>query len=431
MKTRVIVVVMCLATHGAAAANEATGGEAKTTSMSAKTPLESALPPRDAKEVKQFIAGNPDAPVDMSHLKSLDPELAEVLICEDEVVRPVRRTRKVSNIIVATETVRGETTTRYDTKSKTVEQTVSVPGRALYLNGLESLDADVAEVLGRHKGDLALNGLKELSHEAAGMLETHVGLLSLDGLEVADEIGSAVEVFVNHHGPVSLKGLTRMSAQTYYTLVAPWEVHAEHVEDFRPLLPPDVIVEQPTTVMPVVRWSQMPGEDTLANYLRRISEQADVEVEVDKAALQRLKVADSIRVSAPFGRLLKKHDDGSRSVVRLVPDAMRLDEAVAWLAHGVNAHCPAGADEEVVAFMTGGHVVLTLAPKQEQPPSDRIALSTGEIAFGYRCRVSDEMKGLQGDRNWPGDDGLTWPGNTYPLGVGVGTGMGGMGGGAF
>jgi hypothetical protein len=181
-------------------------------------------------DVRKRIAANPDVAVDMSHLKTLDPELAEVLICEDDVVRPVSRTRDVRRQIAVPETAGGPKKIRRPKRKKwkveSVEYTVEAPGRGLYLNGLESLSADTAEVLGRHKGDLQLNGLKELDSQTALYLQGHVGLLGLDGLEVVDEGGSVVVDLIRHHGAVSLRGLSRLSAETYRTLVTPDESYS-------------------------------------------------------------------------------------------------------------------------------------------------------------------------------------------------------------
>jgi len=169
----------------------------------------------------------------------------------------------------------------------------------------------------------------------------------------------------------------------------------------------------------------MPSEDTLANYVQQISEQVDMEVAVDKAALQRLNLSDSIRVSAPACRLLKKREDGTRRVLRVVQDSMELDQAVALLALQMNENNPADAKDEVVAFMSGTTVLLTVLPKAQPAGGDKIAHSTGEIIVGYRCWVSNEMIGLLGDKYWPGESFWEENRNCFPVGDGA------MGGGAF
>lgn len=366
-------------------------------------------------DVRKRIAANPDVAVDMSHLKTLDPELAEVLICEDDVVRPVRRTRLVYYYNPdpdeelrkkALKPQFAKARREAQQRAKVVEYTVKAPGRGLYLNGLETISDDTLEVLGRHKGDLQLNGLKVVDPLH---LTNHVGLLSLDGVVEIGFSGQMYSDLRHHHGPVSLRGLKRISAEEYYVLVTPWQYLNEYAEDFRLRLPMDLSVEykQPANAG-VVSWSQMRVEDTLANYVQQISEQADVEVQVDKAALKRLNLSESLKVSVlPPGRLVKTADL-MRETWRLLPGDMNVYQAVALLALRMNADCPATTEDMVVAFYSGNTVFLTVAPKEtplglrpgQGNSGQRVTLSTGEVIEGYYCGVPLEMQTLQSDTDW-------------------------------
>ena len=82
----------------------------------------------------------------------------------------------------------------------------------LPLNGLKSVDADLAEALaGYHKGPLFLDGLTMLSVEAAKALAQHRGVLSLSGLTTLSD--DASKALAEHEGVLLLDGLTTLSAE--------------------------------------------------------------------------------------------------------------------------------------------------------------------------------------------------------------------------
>jgi hypothetical protein len=76
----------------------------------------------------------------------------------------------------------------------------------LVLDGLTSLEEDVAKKLKFHRHRLSLNGLKEISDGAVEHLAGHRGeSLSLDGLvELSAKASRALSAY---RGEVSLKGL--------------------------------------------------------------------------------------------------------------------------------------------------------------------------------------------------------------------------------
>ena len=86
----------------------------------------------------------------------------------------------------------------------------------LVLDGLSSLDANVAEQLAARGGRLSLNGITALSLDAAKALCTHKGDLSLDGLLVLDDDLAAV--IATHEGSASLKGVKEASEQAITNL---------------------------------------------------------------------------------------------------------------------------------------------------------------------------------------------------------------------
>ena len=77
------------------------------------------------------------------------------------------------------------------------------------LGDFTSITDAAAEVLSKHKGELALFGLTELSDAAAEALSKHEGELILDGLtELSD---AAAEALSKHQGFLILKGLTELT----------------------------------------------------------------------------------------------------------------------------------------------------------------------------------------------------------------------------
>lgn len=80
----------------------------------------------------------------------------------------------------------------------------------LFFNRLSELPHQIAEVLGKCRGDLNLAGLTRLSDAAAsGLAEHKGGVLSLDGLTSLSDLAAAS--FSKHKGGLSLSGLTSLS----------------------------------------------------------------------------------------------------------------------------------------------------------------------------------------------------------------------------
>lgn len=73
------------------------------------------------------------------------------------------------------------------------------------------------------------------------------------------------------------------------------------------------------------------------------------------------------------------HGNGTRSSPPVRP-------SVAWLANGVSAHYVGHAEDEVVAFLAGDSVLVTVRPKNERPAMPEIALPTGEGDLRIRGR---------------------------------------------
>jgi len=393
----------------------------------------------DIEEVRERIAADPDAVVDMSHLKSLDAEAAEALVCDDEAPRPVHRRRTVRYRLRMNEREDAEE------REKLVEFTAHVPGRALYLNGLETLPQEVASMLGGHVGDLQINGVREVSPEVAQELAWHRGLLSLDGVETLSV--EAAGWLASHDGPVSLRGIQWLSSEAYRALVDSGA--ATHGRRFSVRLPAEILIASHFEPLPFVQWSTLPAKDTLANYVKKMSEQSDAEIEVDTAALERLQLSDTAMVSAPMGTLMKAHEDpvenfgGTEATVkvpstvaRIVVDAMRIDEAVAWLAAEMNARRPRHANDTCVALRNAGNFLLTTVPKAEEMNgwwpgnsvpgnSVQIQLPTGETTLWLQCTLSPEATRLRAPQPWAGNA----PGGG--MGLRAGMGAGAAGGGAF
>lgn len=90
----------------------------------------------------------------------------------------------------------------------------------LYLDGIETLERDTAEILSRsHNGapDLTLNGLVDISADTAEALGQKVGALSLDGL-VSLSPQSALGLAKHRGGPLSLRGLKSLDKDTALAL---------------------------------------------------------------------------------------------------------------------------------------------------------------------------------------------------------------------
>jgi hypothetical protein len=69
------------------------------------------------------------------------------------------------------------------------------PDDSLYLDGLVTLSATVAQVLANHRGRLSLNGLGLISDGVASSLGEHYGDLSLNGLtDVSTDVARALAV---------------------------------------------------------------------------------------------------------------------------------------------------------------------------------------------------------------------------------------------
>ncbi len=79
----------------------------------------------------------------------------------------------------------------------------------LTLSGLEQLSPRAATALGQHFGMLVLNGVKSLTPETAAGLSPHTQFLRMDGLEtISDEVAA---VLGRHKGPLGLHGISSLS----------------------------------------------------------------------------------------------------------------------------------------------------------------------------------------------------------------------------
>ena len=79
----------------------------------------------------------------------------------------------------------------------------------LTLSGLEPLSPRAARALGQHVGMLVLNGVKSLTPETAAGLSSHTQFLRMDGLEtISDEVAA---VLGRHKGPLGLHGISSLS----------------------------------------------------------------------------------------------------------------------------------------------------------------------------------------------------------------------------
>jgi len=88
---------------------------------------------------------------------------------------------------------------------------LAVRKETLSLNGLLSISADIASVLGGHEGGmLILNGLEVLGPEEAASLAKHRGVLSLDGLRSLDE--ATAEALSEHSDTLFLNALDVLPA---------------------------------------------------------------------------------------------------------------------------------------------------------------------------------------------------------------------------
>ena len=380
MKISPTVCVVLLLLSDRAAANEPGKSEARAASPEGPAKTERAFPVMGAEELRRWIAANPNEGVDLSEWTSITPELAEVVRCCDEEVRPVRRTRKVRYTVRVPAEGDSAADRKEEPMEKRIEYVAEVPGRALRLNGLTSLARETAEKLSGHIGDLELNGLRELTEPLTRELLFHQGLLLLNGVETISS--SCATDLSNHEGPVSLQGLKRVSAEAYCELARfAW-------------LPPSVIIEHEAVPERFVRWSDLAVEDTVDNYVRHMAAQTDVGILVDTDALKRLNLSVNDKMSAPAGTIETSGQVGTgfitKGSARIVADVMGLEEAVVWIATEFNRRLKKDSNEIVVVLTNDESFLVTTGPKSDKQPWrpewEEVDFPKGEKTLWYRCK---------------------------------------------
>lgn len=242
---------------------------------------------------------------------------------------------------------------------------------------------------------MELNGLRELTEQVASGLAGHEGVLLLDGLETLTS--DCATHLCNHRGPVSVRGIKRLSADAYA------ELTARTRQGFAAWLPPSVLIEQEAVPERFVRWSDMAAEDTVDNYVRHMTTQADVGILVDTVALQRLNLSAEDRMSAPVGTIETHEQVGTIPVTkrsaRIVADVMGLEEAVVWIAEELNHRLSKNSEEHVVVLTNGDSFLVTVRPKTDEqrgPPEwEEIELSQGERSLWYHCQGAPDCNDTQ------------------------------------
>lgn len=298
MQVRVALVIVLIAICGGpASANDPSASEARSTRPSPKKQSTARVARKDIQDVERFIEENPGAALEMSHLKTLDPDVARVLICSDDESRSVKRKHRVRYYVAVTTTADGEPIESLELRERDIEDTVRLRGNALYLNGIESLTPETANVLAGHMGELHLNGLKALPPEVAAEFANCAGvdsLLSLDGLETLDD--ESASLLGNSVWALSLKGVKRLSQEAYDKivqrsgLVADKESAEADAADTKmpPMvwLSPDVRIEKTLGHGPMVSVRSLPPKATFTGYVTHISRISGTAISIDGKALE-------------------------------------------------------------------------------------------------------------------------------------------------
>ena len=98
------------------------------------------------------------------------------------------------------------------------QQLAAHKGGSLALNGIGSMDVEVAEALASHAGDLSLDGIRSLTATTAKALAASKHGVSLNGVtELSDEVAAELAL---HKGSVSLTGLAHASQEAVQLLRA-------------------------------------------------------------------------------------------------------------------------------------------------------------------------------------------------------------------
>jgi hypothetical protein len=402
---------------GPAAANEPAAGEVVARKPPLKTPAQRKEPRQDIEDIERFVEENPDAVLNMSHLKDLDPELAQALICSDYEPRAVTHRHKVRYYVAVPTTTDGAPSEKREIREKDVEQSVTIRGNALYLNGLESLSAETASVLASHNGELHLNGLKSLLPEVAAEFAAGGGvdcLLSLDALETLDE--ESASLLGESFWGLSLKGVKRLSQQAYDAIVQRSGLfdgkEAEQGDEagarIPPVawLPPDVLIERPIGHGPMVSVQALAPRDTLAGYVRHLSQISGTVITIDDEAGKILGSDAEKVISLKEWRAMML---GQRPWVLTTPRWAPVQGAIIERRHGsvFGVGDPLLAVEEVVdlllnmldppdqlvvlrgedgVLVTKQNAILQLGEGVKLEPNVvRVRLSSGEEAFMEKC----------------------------------------------
>jgi len=250
------------------------------------------------------ISDSEGSGVQSSQLKSLTPEEAGTLICNDTKSRTVQRVYRIS--VCRTVVKDGVSVCKEEVLERTAS--VQVEGSVLDLNALEQLSPELARVLARHNGFLDLNGLKTLSAAAANELIGQRGSINLEGLETISH--EAADALNRHAGPVSLKGLKRVSASTYETLKLKRNAR----------LPNTLTLDQ--VADGVIIWKrEHPGSFT--QYATQLANRCDVNFDVDGALIDKYGLSQDRILSPP------------------PLSVMSIGQAGNWLADELSQQCPA------------------------------------------------------------------------------------------
>jgi len=348
----------------------------------------------------------------------VDPELAQALICSDHEPRSVTRRHKVRYYVAVPTTTDGESGEKREIREKDVEQSVTIRGNALYLNGLESLSAETASVLAGHSGELHLNGLKSLLPEVAAEFAAGGGvdcLLSLDALETLDE--ESASLLGQSFWALSLKGVKRLSQQAYEAIVqrsrlfdGNEDVKGDKADARMPpvaWLPPDVLIERPIGHGPMVSVQALAPKDTFAGYVRHLSKISGTVITIDDEAGKILGSDAEKVISVKEWRAMML---GQRPWVLRTPRWAPVQGTIIGLKQGsvFGVRDPSLAVEEVVDLLLNmldppdqRLVVLrgedgVLVTKEDavlqrregvelEPNVVRVRLPSGEEAFMERC----------------------------------------------
>jgi hypothetical protein len=104
----------------------------------------------------------------------------------------------------------------------------------VYLNGIKSLNPNLASCFAGHEGNLFLNGLRSISSESAELISFHSGHLSLDGIkEINNDVSKSLGGYKGYW--LSLNGIKFLQDACGENLI---RYRAEREQRLRPNLHP-------------------------------------------------------------------------------------------------------------------------------------------------------------------------------------------------